>query len=343
VEIPVPSTLSKEWLEEAETALRNRLAELDALAGDLADQRLHLSEQCHRLVQAQERWQEDRKTLAAELETLGRQLQEREHTLELAEARCRQREDDVAQQRHRLDSWQAQLTAQMAAWEGERERLLADLRGREDVLAKGLATVANVRRQWQQRHQQGVDRLRAEYAACENLRQEYTLLRQDWQRQTASLGEQQRQLAQQILALEQFRQRVLRQVSNPTAATKKLERLRRRGAALSAAAERQLAQDRQALEEEASRLEERFHHVRDLLEEINVREADLSTREVAWEHDRLQADLTVAKLRQQVDALQAQRAIYEQQVSDLNEEVDRLARLLMDEGDAGPLPLTQAA
>jgi chromosome segregation ATPase len=330
-------------LQETEAALRERVAELDALAGDLADQRLHLTEQCQRLVQAQERWQRERDAVAAELEALSRRLLEREQALEFTEERCRQQENEVAQQRRHLDCWQAQFTTQTAAWEGERDRLVADLRSREDLLEKGLATVANVRRQWQQRHQQGVARLRTEYAACENLRQEYTVLRQEWQRQNAVLGEKQRLLAQQILALEQFRQKYLQQASNPAAGAKKLERLRRRWAALSTTAERELARDRQTLVEEAARLEERFREVRDLMEEVNAREADLSTREVAWEHERALAELASAKLRRDVEALQAQRAVYAQQVTDLNEEVERLARLLMGEGDIGPLALVQAA
>jgi chromosome segregation ATPase len=330
-------------LQEADDEFKRRIAELDALAGELADQRLHLTEQCQRLAQAQDRLQQDRETMAAELETLGRRLQTREQLIEITEERCRQREVDLLQQRHQLDRHQAEFTTRIAAWDGERERLMAELRAREELVEKSLATVANVRRQWQQRHQQGVTRLRTEYAACENLRQEYTVLRQEWQRQNALLGVKQRTLAQQILALEQYRQKYLKPASNPVAATKKLERLRRRCAALSATAERDLARSQQTLQAESARLEERFREFRDLVEEVHARDADLSTREVAWEHERLLADAAAAKLQQDVEALQAQRTVYEQQVGQLNDEIERLARLLMEEGDSGPLPFRQAA
>jgi fused signal recognition particle receptor len=340
---PEPSDRQTEVIQEAEAALQERVAELDALAGDLADQRLHLAEQSHRLAQAQERWERDRDTLTAELDALGRRLQEREHVLEIAEARFRQHEDEMHQQRRRLDVWQADLVIQTAAWEGERDRLLADQRNRENLLQKGLATIEHVRRQWQQRHQQSVDRLRAEYAACENLRQEYTVLRQEWQRQNSLLGEKERHLAQQILAIEQYRQRFLQQTANVASGAKKLERLRRRWASLAAAAERHLARDRQTLAQETARLEDRFRQVRDLIEEVHSREAGVSTREVALEHDRTLADLASAKLRQDVEVLQAQRSVFEQQVKDLQDEVDRLARLLMDERNTPSPVLSQAA
>src|SRR5205807_1235627 len=47
---------------------------LERVAGDLADQRLELAEQCARLMQARQRWQEDREAAASELTALGQRL-----------------------------------------------------------------------------------------------------------------------------------------------------------------------------------------------------------------------------------------------------------------------------
>jgi hypothetical protein len=58
---------------------------------------------------------------------------------------------------------------------------------------------------------------------------------------------------------------------------------------------------------------------------------------------RLQTEAEYAQLRQQLTNLEGQRAAYEQQVAELNAEVDRLARLLMEENDPIPLPVAKAA
>src|SRR5262249_9771680 len=94
---PDPTPQQAAILQETEAAWWERIAELDSLAGDLADQRLHLTEQWHRLAQAQERWQQERETLTVELDDLARRLEERERVLEIAEGRFRQREEAASQ------------------------------------------------------------------------------------------------------------------------------------------------------------------------------------------------------------------------------------------------------
>ncbi len=143
---------------------------LDALAGDLADQRLHLAEQWQRFLEAETAWSVERERAAAQLEELARTLDERESAVERSEDRCRQRVGECERQRRYLQGMQAQWTARLAAWHGERERLLAELRSREDQLERVEKSVPHLLQRWQQRYQDAVLRLKSEYSTCRNER-----------------------------------------------------------------------------------------------------------------------------------------------------------------------------
>jgi chromosome segregation ATPase len=329
-------------LRNAEATLRERCASLDALAGELADQRLHLTEQCRRLAQARRQWQADHDAATAELEAVARRLQQRERDLEGAEARCRQSQEEIVHERQYLESRQAQLTARAIAWEGERERDLADLRTREESAQRRLEIAGDLRRLWHQRYQQGLARLQAEYAACRSLHEEFTVLRQHWLRRTAVLQEKQRNLAARAMSVEQFRQEMLRQAPDARQAEKGVERLRRRWTSLSAALARKLARERQTLEKESAQLAERYRQIHRWIEEIANREESLAARETAGEQQRGRADIEAAKVRQEIHRLSAQRVVYERQVTELREEAERLAHLLIGE-DPGSNAIGQAA
>jgi hypothetical protein len=60
-------------------------------------------------------------------------------------------------------------------------------------------------------------------------------------------------------------------------------------------------------------------------------------------HRQAQAEAEYARLRQELQCLQGQRAAYEQQITDLNALVERLAGLLMEEDSASSLPAARAA
>src|SRR5262249_26132116 len=123
-----------------EAELQSRLASLEKVAGELADQRLQLVERYQRVVQAQLDWQQERERTVSDLEALGLRLQEREGTLVSREQAVsttalglRPPQEEVAHCQRHLDAWQARLTLRQAAWEGERARLLAEVRTRRNL------------------------------------------------------------------------------------------------------------------------------------------------------------------------------------------------------------------
>lgn len=328
---------------------REQLAGLEGLAGELADQRLHLLEQAARLARAQEEWRAEQAAALAGLDEAGRRLQEREAQVEPrqralaeAEADLRRRAAAAAQQQAQLDGWQARLTAQAAAWEAERESLLAEVRGREEAARRQADVMDGLRRRWAQRHQKELESLRGELKRCGAARRQYAALWEECLNRGSALEQQQRALAERTLALEQYRLEVIGRAPDSAAAEKRLERLRRRCAAPTAAARRNLDRERQSLAAEAKRLQDVAGQLDKQAAALAEQEADLSRRLTAWQEDRAGADVARARLQAEVRALTAQRDRHQREAQALRDEVERLARLLMEDGPA-LFPAGQAA
>lgn len=334
----VPWILQEQHHAEAQAELQNRLAALATLAGELADQRLYLVEQCERLVRAQHQWQQERQTSAAECETVSLALQERaealaarEQALVAAECDLGRRREEVDHLRAHLESGQARLAANAATWEGQRDRFVADVRAREELGDRRQAALVTLRHRWDDRRRNLLNRLRKEWQGCEELRQEWAALREDcWQRRT-QLEQQERALAVRSLAVEQYRQESINTSPNPKSAEKRLRRLRRRWATLAATAERSLTRERLVVEKDISRLEQRAHQLQKQSDEVAAGEADLASRQAAWEHQELTRDDERGKLLHELQCLRQQRDRYQEEVEKLHDEIERLARLFYDE------------
>jgi hypothetical protein len=340
----------REWhLREIEAGLPQRIAALEAIAGDLADQRLQLAEQCQRLVQTQQAWEQQRDAAALQLERLGLHVHEREQTLagreralSAVEGSLHQRHEEVIQLRRHLEAWQARLSTRTTTWEAERDRLLAEVQSREDLAERRLAMLTELRRRWHKRRRRQLERLRAERASCEDLRQECAAMREEWLNRRTLLDQEQRSLAEQALTLEQYRQECLGKAAPPEAA-QRLEHLRRSWADWTAAAQRNVMQDRLALQTEATRLQQRQRAFQQVADIIAGQEADLLQRQAAWEQQQVVAEEERARLRQQVYRLGVQRSRFEQQVKDLHAEVERLVGVLIADGGAASESIGQAA
>lgn len=321
---------------------------LERLAGELADQRLHLMEQCVKLVEAQRRWQQNREAAAVDLEVLGRRLHDRElailgreETLESAEGRVRQQQRDATNLQRYLEGWQTRMTARETAWEADRERLLAEVQGREKLAEQRLQAIDKLHQRWVRRRGREIEWLKSERAACEKLRRECALMRDGWLKRQVALEQEQRSVAEKTLALEQLQQETLGQSADAAAAGKRLERLRRRWAALSAAAEKGLAEQWQKLQAEAARLEAQHARLQKHTAKVTAQETDLSQRLSEWERNQLVAADEMNSLRQDLDSSQSHRDRYEKQVNELRDEVEQLARLFLDESE--PIRLPKAA
>jgi hypothetical protein len=317
------------------------VAALEALAGELADQRLHLLEQAARLARAEEEWRAEHAAALAGLDEAGRHLQEREGQVEPreralaeAEADLRRRGEAAAQLRAHLDGWQARLTAREAAWEADRESLLAAVRGREEAARRHAEVLAGLRHRWVRRRKKEAAALRGELQRCAAARQQYAGLWEECQGRAAALERQQRAVAEQALAMEQYRLEMAGRAPDAAAADKRIERFRRRCAAATAAARRNLDLERQAVHGEKKRLQEWAQRLDKQAAALVARETDLSRRLAEAEDGEAGTDADRARLRAEVQALTARRAQHEREAQALRDEVERLARILMDDGPA---------
>jgi pSer/pThr/pTyr-binding forkhead associated (FHA) protein len=355
--VPVPpgvvpnGSLEAGKAQESFTELfEERLAGVEQLAGTVADQRLHLAEQFERLAWLQLGWAQDREEAVAGLEVLGARLLAREQTLDQREEGLRASECLIVQNlkeaqkaREHLEGWLARLSAREATWEGERERLLIQVQAREEAAQKQLAALLELRRRWSQRRRQEVKQVRGRLARFLETRKQYAKLWEDCFRRRAVLEREQRAVAEQALALEQYRLECLGQAPDSAAADKRLEQFRRRWASLSAAAQRNLARDRQALHREAARQHHRLRLEQRMAHDLTKREEALSGELAGWEQQQALNESAQNRLRQELQSLQAQRDQYERELQQLREELERVARLLIEGDEHALLPLAQAA
>jgi pSer/pThr/pTyr-binding forkhead associated (FHA) protein len=325
-------------------AMLQRLAELEQLAEELADQRLHLAEQWERLVQAQHEWCREHEAATVEWEAIGQRLAAREQVLEANEARLAKDGREAVQGRQRLEGWQARLAAREASWEAERDRLRADVEARERLVEQRLRAIAGLHTRWARQRQKELKRLQTEREAGDQLCKEFAALRDEWVHRGAALEQEQRALAEKTLALEQHRQETLHQSASPELIERRLEQLRRRWTMTFAASEQSLTQEREALKAEATRLEQLYHGFRHKIQEAATEAADETLMQTSRAHGQLQLADETAQLQNRLSVLQSHCQRYEQERSQLRDEIDRLAGVLMEEGQTmAPVQINQAA
>jgi len=225
------------------------------------------------------------------------------------------------------------MTAREAIWEGERERLQADLHGREQLAAQRMQAVEQLHQRWGRRRRREVEWLRNEQAVCEKLRRDWSVLRETWLGRIAALEQEQRAVAERALALEQFQHELMGQAIDVGVAEKRIERLRRRWASLSAAAQKGLAQQREELAEEAAQLEEDRKRIQKQASRLAAQTEELSAQQAAWESEQLKLNDQLGQMRWGLSTAIVHRDRHEKQANDLRDEVERLARLLLDEGE----------
>ncbi|HEY7424536.1 MAG TPA: FHA domain-containing protein [Gemmataceae bacterium] len=324
---------------------------LARLADDLTDQRRHLLEQWQRLLEVLEAWDPERAAIVVQFETAARELvqheqriADREQVLAAGEADLRRRQHALFEVRCSLEAWQARLTARETFLDNARVMLLADVRAREEVAEAQVQRLEEMRQRRIRRRSQEIEELRVARAQHEQMRRDYALLWQECQERRAELIREHRELSAKALALEQFRQELLRRAADTPGADKRLERLRRRDLARIQAEEGDLRRERAALMGETKRLDQRDARLMEQEETLVARHEEWMRQVAEWE-DQQAASADLEQHRQQ--ELQHWRLVHEQnerQLTELREEVERIARLLLDETEVTTVtPTNQAA
>jgi hypothetical protein len=305
---------------------------------DLADQRLELVEYWQRLALTQRQWEQECDEAMAMLEslagTLSRREQavlQREEALAPAEADLRQRQAELAQVRQHLEGWAARAQLREMAWTGERDRLVADLKSCEEAAEKRLQAVANLRQTWAERQLQEVASLRGERAACEELGQELAGLRQEYWKRILVQEQERRELSEKMLTLKEYQQRLVVHSQDPAAVERRLERLRNHWVRGNSTLMRQTKLEFERLQAEAAHMQERGRQLLTIAENLGAREANLAQRQTAWEEAVAKGEARQITLQQLLQNAQTQREIANREIAELRGEVERLAKILLDE------------
>jgi hypothetical protein len=337
--VPVSAPGVPEWPED-----------LGRLAGLLADQRLHLLEQWQRLLEATEAWHAERIAVVAELEQAGRdlanreqQVTEQEQNLEQARAELMRRQEALSGVRCQLEGWQARLRSGETTWEAERAALLADVQAREEVAAAQVRRLEELRQRWAGRRRKELEDLQAARASCEELRQHHAALWQECQKRRAKLAQEQREASAQLVSLERARQELLTQAPDAAAAEKRLQKLRKRERARMEAEGRDLVRERLALQAETAYLQERARHLERQEDELVRRYEAWSCRQTEWEDQQAASADAEERRHKELHRLQQLHAQDEHQLAELRDELERVARLLLEEVEPSSPPANRAA
>jgi hypothetical protein len=323
-----------------------RLLMLLQVAGELTDQRLWLCEQIGRLNQARHQWLSERDAAAAELDALGADLQNKDEKLSrrardltAAHQRAQAEAEALGQLRLRMEAERTQRAAELSAQKRELERQSASLAVHEERLTSREGQLNDVLRVWGRRRRVEIEKLRTAGDSCHAERVEWAAARDAWLRAYEQVVRERRDLATRALALEQVREDWRQSADGHALARKRLERLERNWITQFNADVRELDRLRDTIESEAARLDDLAERVRsDRLATIEqLAAAEEKARQLDAERLALRAERS--QIAEAVESEQSQREAAETHVLGLRDEVENLARLLID----APVPVNRAA
>ncbi|MHB1425028.1 MAG: FHA domain-containing protein [Gemmataceae bacterium] len=319
---------------------------LEQLAADLADQRRHLLEQWQCLLALYDAWEPERSAVVAQFEKAARELVLIERRLEGREQALAAGETDLCRHhqalfevRCSLEAWQTRLTARETFLDNERVMLLADMRAGEERTESQMKRLEEMRQRRARRRGQEIEELGVARAQHEQMRRDYVLLWQECQDRRAELIRQQRELAAKSLAVEQLRQELLGRTDDTPRADKRLERLRRRNLARLQEEERDLKRERAALMGETKRLHCRGARLLRQEEALLDRHEEWMKQVADWEEQQAAAAALEQHRQQELQRWQLLHERDELQLIALREEVERIARMLLEEGESMSAPL----
>jgi len=346
VALAIPAPPPDVVLPAITSASDARLPALTEVAFELADQRLSLSEQTARLEQARRDWLAQRDAAVAELHALTAALHDKEQSLirrareiSIAEQRSHAEFDALSQRRLRSEAEHTRREAVLAERHGELERGLSELAARGRWLTRRELQLNDMLRLWGRRRRTAIEQLAQASQACLAERDEWAAARDAWLHEYEQVVAERRDLAKRLLALEQSREEWLDPGKRSPLARKRLERLERHWVSQFDADVRELERLRETLSAEAVRLDESAERGRRdrLAAAEQLAAADKQLAMVEADQAALAADRL--RVAESADAEHQLRIVAEARVEGLRNEVEGLARLLID----APMPMERAA
>jgi chromosome segregation ATPase len=264
-------------------------AELERLAGELADQQAVLTEQRARFDAERRQWKSDEARTVAELEPLARDLDAREQLLtakiaavDRTVAALKDREQELSRFQTKLERWQIALTNHEVRTAAERDQAKAALVAKQAELAERESNLAEVCRVWSEIRIREREALQIELTRWADERQQFNeaLTALDRQRQEllAAAG----RVAALAVSLEESRQEWERIVDSPKA-VRRLRVLRRRWESRFRRYSKELTRRQEMLIAETTALNDRYRSLHCLLTEVTEKRAELAAAEQSAE------------------------------------------------------------
>jgi pSer/pThr/pTyr-binding forkhead associated (FHA) protein len=316
--------------------------EMQLAEAALTDQRRHVLEQWVNVLRVQETWEKERQALLAELEQTTFRLGQRETQIETDEAALQERRTqleqhagELARLRGTLEVWQSKLLLGKEAWESERRQHLKDVQAREVAALVQMRRVRRQRRRCMKRLNKDVQLLTEAQQQTEELRFKFLSSWKECEERQHFLLSQQQEITRQNQALERYRQEFLAGAPDLPASEKLLEKYARELTALTARGDKQVKRDRQTLQGVLERMEARgneLHAVHKALVHSRKKTIHKCNRR---EDELLKRELLMVEQQREMERMSAAHKRDQEMLKSLQEEVDRLARLLID--DDSPL------
>jgi len=277
--------------------------------------------------------------LSAAMEEKDRALTRRAREVAAAEQRSQADLRFSAKRRLRIE---AERTCQESALTGKRaeiQRQVEELAARDSRHRQRESQLHELLRAWGQRRRRALEELNEAVKRCQAERGEWATARDAWLREIVIVVDQRRQLTEQSLAIELSRGEPPQPRSQNPLVQKRLERLKRQWISQFDADVRVLNRLRDTVAAEAARLDETAEHIRD--DRAAAAELAVKADERLAELDADRAALAAERLRVVESAAteQDRRLVFENQLHGLRDEVEGLARLLIE----APRPLDRAA
>jgi hypothetical protein len=313
---------------------------LRLLAGQLGDQRHHLIEQWEKLLAVHERWHAERARAVADLEGQARALarreqavEERDQRLQAGQGELQRRQEELSRLRQALEGWRARLAVEEASGRAERARVLAEIEAQERAVAVRARELEEDQRLHQERCQEEQEELQEVCDRWEELRRQYHVLWGALQKRQEVLVRQERESAARTLALERYHEELLARSPSAARAESRIQRLRQREAGRLEEIGRALEVQLQKLHEEATRVSEQAAGLEQRETDLGQRQAGVQRQEEAWQERRAAAAQEQEQARRELHQLRARQALDGRLLAALREEVERMARLLIEEGE----------
>lgn len=326
-------------LQPAQVMHREALpARVNALAELLLDQRLHLAEQWEQLLTVQQRWQEERQTVLAEMQQSAERLAGRERDLAAAEGRgklfeaeVQRRQEQANRLRVSLEGWQVRLGLEQSEWQTRRDELLGSVEERERLLERRRQLLDEVQLRRNKQRKRELTELRLARNRCDEVRRQYSALWQECEALRERFAGQEREVTGQALALDRLRRDLVTQADDSVRADSWIERLTRRETARLESDARAVTIERTRLLDERNRLNDDLARLRTLEEEFVARQQEWTRQIADWERQRAGTEEELLQREQQAGRFQAQLLLAERQLRELRTELERLARVLIEE------------